>query len=196
MAPTVAQTPPLGAEWLHEVKFDGWRAQLHIDEGEGTLYSKSGADYTKRFRSLRPLISSVPVKSAVIDCELVACDEAGMPCFRTLMELGNKATLCLWCFHLLYLNGVRFMPMPIEQRKAILADIVALGDSQHMQFSGDFNDPVKLLETCERMGLEGIISKRRESPYHSGPTRDWLKTKTSAWRAANTKRFELLTKRA
>jgi len=61
---------------------------------------------------------------------------------------------------------------------------------------GDFNDPVKLLETCERMGLEGIISKRRESPYHSGPTRDWLKIKTSAWRAANRNRFELLTKRA
>lgn len=119
-----------------------------------------------------------------------------MPCFRTLMELGDKAPLCLWCFDLLYLNGVRFTPMPIEQRKAILADIIALGDSQHMQFSGDFNDPVKLLETCERMGLEGIISKRRESSYHSGPTRDWLKIKTAAWRAENTNRFELLKKRA
>jgi bifunctional non-homologous end joining protein LigD len=112
------------------------------------------------------------------------------------MQLGNKAPLSLWCFDLLYLNGVRFMPVPIEQRKAILADVVALGDSQHIQFSGDFNDPTRLLETCQRMGLEGIVSKRRGSSYHSGATRDWLKIKTAAWRAVNSNRFELLKKRA
>lgn len=196
MAPTLAKELPEGPGWLHEVKFDGWRAQVHVEQGEATLYSKSGADYTKRFRSLRPLISSIAVKSAIIDCELVACDEAGMPCFKTLMELGNNAPLCLWCFDLLYLNGVRFMPMPIEQRKAILADVIALADSQHLQFSGDFDDPVKLLETCERMGLEGIVSKRRGSAYRPGPTRDWLKIKTATWRAANAKRFELLKKGA
>lgn len=124
-------------DWLHEVKFDGWGAQVHIEQGEATIYSKSGADITKRFRSLRPLISSIPVESAIIDCKLVACDEAGIPCFRILTELGNKAPLYLWCFDLLYLNGVRFMPMPIEERKAILADVVALADSEHIQFSGD-----------------------------------------------------------
>jgi bifunctional non-homologous end joining protein LigD len=88
------------------------------------------------------------------------------------------------------------MPMPLEQRKVILADVVVLADSQHIQFSGDFDDPIKLLETCEHMGLEGIVSKRRESPYQPGPTRDWLKVKTAIWRAANVKRFELLKKRA
>jgi bifunctional non-homologous end joining protein LigD len=196
MAPTLAKIPPAGPDWLHEVKFDGWRAQVHIEQGEATIYSKSGADITKRFRSLRPLLSSIPVKSAIIDCELVVCDEAGIHCFRTLMELGNKAPLCLWCFDLLYLNGVRFMPMRIEERKAILADVVALADSPHIQFSGDFDDPVKLLETCERMSLEGIVSKRRCTPYQSGPTRDWVKVKTASWRAANVKRFELMKKRA
>jgi ATP-dependent DNA ligase len=103
------------------------------------------------------------------------------------MELGSNAPLCLWCFDLLYVNGVRFMPMPIEQRKAILADVVRQADSQHIQFSGDFDDPMK---------LEGIVSKRRESPYQSGPTRDWPKVKTAIWRAANVKRFERLKKRA
>jgi bifunctional non-homologous end joining protein LigD len=191
MAPTLAKIPPTGPEWLHEVKFDGWRAQVHLEQGEATIYSKSGADYTKRFRSLRPLLNCIPVKSAIIDCELVACDETGMPDFRTLMDLGNRApALCLWCFDLLYLNGVRFTPMPIEQRKTILADVVALADSQHLQFSGDFDDPVKLLQTCERMGLEGIVSKRRESAYRSGPTRDWLKIKTTTWRQTNRNRWE------
>lgn len=195
MAPTLAKTPPEGSEWIHEVKFDGWRAQLHIDQGEAAIYSKSGADITRRFRSLRHTIGSIPVKSAIIDCELVACDDAGMPDFRTLMELGNDApALCLWCFDLLAINGVRLMPLPLEQRKAALNDLVNDTDDEHLQFSGAFDDPVELLKVCEKMRLEGIVSKRRASPYRSGPTREWLKIKTAAWRAANTKRFELLRK--
>jgi bifunctional non-homologous end joining protein LigD len=75
MAPTLATAPPVGDEWIHEVKFDGWRAQVHIEDGAATLYSKNGADITRRFRSLRPALARVPVKSAIVDCELVACDE-------------------------------------------------------------------------------------------------------------------------
>ena len=105
MAPTLAIIPPAGPNWLHEVKFDGWRMQLHVDDGAATLYSKNGTDYTNRFRSLRPALARVPGRSAIIDCELVACDETGMPSFRTLMELGNKSpALCLWCFDLLHLS--------------------------------------------------------------------------------------------
>jgi ATP-dependent DNA ligase len=63
------------------------------------------------------------------------------------------------------------------------------GDTEHIQFSGTFADPIKLLATCERMRLEGIVSKRRDSAYRSGPTRDWLKTKMAVWRAANRDRF-------
>ena len=95
MAPTLAKMPPLGPGWLHEVKFDGWRAQFHIEAGSATLYSKNGADFTKRFRALQPTIEAIPIKSAIIDCELVACDETDMPCFQTLITLGNKASaLC------------------------------------------------------------------------------------------------------
>ena len=86
MAPTLAKTPPAGPEWLHEVKFDGWRAQVHIEAGAATLYSKNGADITRRFRSLRPALARV---RALIDCVLVACDETGMPSFRSLMNLGT-----------------------------------------------------------------------------------------------------------
>ena len=77
MAPTLAKIPPAGPDWLHEVKFDGWRMQLHVEQGEAALYSKNGTDYTKRFRALRDTIESIPVKSAIIDCELVACDDTG-----------------------------------------------------------------------------------------------------------------------
>jgi bifunctional non-homologous end joining protein LigD len=196
MAPTLAQIPPMGEDWLHEVKFDGWRAQLHIDQNEATLYSKSGADITKRFRSLRTALCEIPCRQAIIDCELVACGSDGMPCFRTLMTQGNEAPLALWAFDLLQLDGVRLTPIGLEDRREYLAELIAAADSERIQFSGAFDDPIELLKTCEKMDLEGIVSKRRGSSYHSGVTRDWLKIKTAAWRAANTKRFELLKKRA
>lgn len=191
MAPTLTKTPPAGPEWLHEVKFDGWRAQLYVDQGQATIFSKSGADITKRFRSLRPALSEIPCRQAIIDCELVACGSDGMPCFRTLMDEGNDAPLALWAF-----DGVRLMPLPLEDRREKLAKVIAATDSERIQFSGAFDDPLQLLKTCEKMGLEGIVSKRRTSPYRSGVTRDWLKVKTTAWRAANADRFELLHKRA
>ena len=195
MAPTLAKIPRTGPDWLHEAKFDGWRVQVHIDNGEVAIYSKNGADYTRRLRSLKPFLQRIQVKNAILDCELVACDESGMPCFRTLMEMGDRATLCLWCFDLLHLNGIRLMPIPLEQRKAMLADLVALTDCERLQFSGSFDDPTKLLETCQKMNLEGIVSKRRDSAYRSGPTKDWLKVKTASWRLANRGRWEMFRKR-
>ena len=99
------------------------------------------------------------------------------------------------CFDLLHLNGVRITPLPLIERKALLADLVAAVGDKHQQFSGDFTDPGALLKTCQRMKLEGIVSKRRELPYRSGPTRDWLKIKTTAWHTENRGRWELFEKR-
>jgi bifunctional non-homologous end joining protein LigD len=196
MAPTLAKILPAGPEWLHEVKFDGWRMQLHVDDDQAFLYSKNGTDYTKRFRALQPILERLPVKNTIIDCELVACDESGMPCFKTLMELGNKApALCLWCFDLLHLNGVRITPLTLVERKALLANLVLTVGDKRLQFSGDFPDPLALLRTCQRMGLEGIVSKRKDSAYRSGPTRDWLKVKTATWRTENRGRWELFEKK-
>ena len=167
----------------------------YIEGGAATLYSKNGADITRRFRSLRPALARVPVRSAIIDCELVACDETGMPSFRSLINLGNKApALCLWCFDLLSLDGIRITPLPLVKRKALLADLVAMVGDKHLQFSGDFDDPTALLHTCQRMNFEGIVSKRRELAYRSGPTRDWVKIKMATWRAENRGRWEMFEK--
>ena len=95
------------------------------------------------------------------------------------------AGLCLRCFDLLSLDGVRITPLPLHQRKAMLAKPVAAVGDVHLQFWAEFSDPIKLLATCQRMNLEGIVSKRRELAYRSGPTRDWLKVKTATWRAEN-----------
>jgi ATP-dependent DNA ligase len=118
------------------------------------------------------VIDLIPAKSAIIDCELVACDDAGLPCFRTLMDHSkNNAPLCLWAFDLLELNGVRITPLAVTDRKEALAELIMAADSEHLQFSGTFADPIKLLETCAKMGLEGIVSECQDSDYRSGPKR-------------------------
>lgn len=147
-APTLAKIPPAGRDWIPEVKFDGWCVKIHTNGDGYTLYSKKGVDYTRRFRSLAPIMRALPAKDAIIDCELVACDKRGRACFKTLIELGNKATLCLVPFDILHLNGVRLMPVGIEQRKAILETLVAKTGSKQFQFSRAFNDPNLLLADC------------------------------------------------
>ena len=112
------------------------------------------------------------------------------------MTLGGKApALCLWAFDLLYLDGVRITPLPLHDRKAMLAQVIAAADTKHMQFSGDFPDPPKLLQACENLGLEGIVSKQRDAPYRSGPTKSWIKVKAATWRAANRDRYEMFEKK-
>jgi bifunctional non-homologous end joining protein LigD len=105
MAPALTKFPPAGPEWVHEVKFDGWRAQLHVDSNSFTLCTKNGADLLQTAQPDRLYRRSIPAKNAILDCELVACGHTGLPCFRTLMELGNQATLCLIAFGLLHIEG-------------------------------------------------------------------------------------------
>ena len=151
MAPSAVQTPPIGPEWSHEAKFDGWRVQIHIEDGDAAIFSRNGADLTKRFRALLPALSEIPARRAIIDAELVACGEDGMPSFRLLMGYGKaRAPLCLWAFDLLHLNGVYIMPLPLDERREFLAELIASADTEHIQFSGTFEDPIKLLATCER----------------------------------------------
>jgi ATP-dependent DNA ligase len=84
--------------------------------------------------------------------------------------------------------------LTLVERKGLLAVLIAAAGDKHLQFSGDFPDPLALLRTCQRMKLEGIVSKRRESAYRSGPTHHWLKIKTTAWRDENRGRWELFEK--
>jgi bifunctional non-homologous end joining protein LigD len=192
MVPTVANAPPAGPDWLHEVKFDGFRVQIHLEAEHITIYSRNGADFTRRFRKLKPAISRIPAESAIMDCELVACGSECKPDFRALMSGSDQ--LCLWCFDLLALNGKQLTDAPLHKRRARLQKLLGRVASRELQFSCEFDDPWTLLEAAERMGLEGIVSKRRSSKYSSGPTRDWMNVKTAAWRAANADRGEMFEK--
>jgi len=94
MLPSLAKVPPAGEDWVHEVKFDGFPAQVHVDEGDAAIYSRIGADLTKRFRVLKPIIEMIPVRSAIIDCELVACGADGLPSFRTSWIIATPRRRC------------------------------------------------------------------------------------------------------
>lgn len=195
MAPTLAKTPPAGDEWIHEVKFDGFRAQVHVEGGDVIIYSRNGLDMTKRFRRLKETIVAIPADSVIIDCEIVACDESGQPDFRALMSRKPDCDLCLWAFDLLAVDGELVMGKPLFQRRTALQELLNEADDQGLQFSQSFHDPVKLLQAADRMGLEGIVSKRQGSIYRPGTTRDWIKVKTAAWRAAHSDRHKLFEKK-
>lgn len=188
MMPTMALSPPVGPDWLHEVKLHGLRGQIHIENGSAILYSRNGADITKQFRAASSTILGIPVDSAIIDCELVACGSDGLPSSRPLNQVP---TTCLWAFDLLYLNRNCMTAIPLSDRKAALATLVAATNDPHLQFSGDFKDPIKLLQACQIMHLEGIVSKRQVSSYRSGRTRDWLMVKTENWHAPKPARREM-----
>jgi bifunctional non-homologous end joining protein LigD len=195
-APVLKTAPPRGDGWLHEVKFDGWRAQLHKDGDAVTVYSRNGKDLTARFPTIGDALIARPAKSVIIDAELVACDDDGKPDFGALMAgTRNSGNVCAWCFDLLAHNGRDLRPLPLVKRKDILRDILNSADDDTLRYSDEFPDPEKLLAAIESMGLEGIVSKLVEQPYRSGKNPGWVKVKSKTWRAANRDRWELFEQR-
>lgn len=191
-APVLKTAPPRGDGWLHEVKFDGWRVQLHKDGDVITIYSRDGKDLTDRFSFVRDSIAALPASSAIIDAELVACDDDGKPDFGALMaRTSNSGNVCAWCFDLLAHNGRDFRPLPLVKRKDMLRDILNAADDDTLRYADEFPDPEKLLAAIESMGLEGMVSKLVEQPYRSGKNPGWVKVKSKAWRAANRDRLVL-----
>jgi bifunctional non-homologous end joining protein LigD len=157
--PILRPASPTGSDWLHEVKFDGWRLQIHKSEGQVKLYSRRGVDMAKRFPDLRDSCLYLP--DAVIDGELVACDTDGKPDFLALRQPHPK--LCVWCFDLLAVAGKDIREQPLSHRREQLRELLIATDDDRLRFSEEFPDPVKLLKVVEKMGLEGVISKRRTS---------------------------------
>jgi len=132
----------------------------------------------------------IPASSAIIDAEAVACDEAGKPDFKALMENATGA-LCAWCFDLMELNGQDMRSLPLLERRVQLRHLLAKADENALRYSDEFEDPLKLLAAAEREGLEGIVSKLNYQPYRSGKNPGWIKVKCRSWREANRNRWEM-----
>jgi bifunctional non-homologous end joining protein LigD len=190
--PTIAKAIPRGDDWLHEPKLDGYRFQIVKDGPVVRLYSRRGYDWTKRLASLAGTLAGIRCTSAVIDGELVFPAADGRPDFYRLqsaMTSNRQHELAVFAFDLLHHGGEDLRPAPLIDRRLQLTELVARSSVPCLHLVWGFDDGAKLLQAAERQGLEGIVSKRQASAYRSGPSRDWVKVKTAAWREANRERW-------
>jgi bifunctional non-homologous end joining protein LigD len=178
---TSIEKVPSGERWLHEIKFDGYRVQVHLRDAAVKVFTRRGNDWTNRFRKIAADIWHVGAGSAVIDGEVVVPATNGTTDFSVLQnELKGRSTkIVLVAFDLLYLNGYDLRKLPLFERKALLKKILAETD---VQFSESFEVDGRAMfnHACE-IGLEGVVSKVRDSRYLSGRSNDWVK-KTCAQR--------------
>jgi bifunctional non-homologous end joining protein LigD len=166
---------PAGDRWLHEIKFDGYRVQLHIVNADIKVFTRRGNDWTKRFRKVAADAYLINAKSAIIDGEIVVPAADGTTDFSVLQnELKGKSDkIVMVAFDLLYLNGQDVRTLPLFERKALLQKLIA---KSAIQFSESFElDGREMFRHACKTGLEGVVSKVRDSRYPTDRTNDWVK---------------------
>jgi len=188
--PTKADSPPSGVVWLHEIKHDGFRLVARKDGDHVRLYSRPGNSLTERFPLIVEALLRLRSRSCIIDGEAVCCDDRGVPSFERILYRRHDASAFLYAFDLIEFNGDDLRREPLEVRKATLASVVAKAApgvrlNEHIEADG----PTVFVHAC-KMGLEGIVSKRKDSRYTSGRSTDWLKSKNPASEAVRREREE------
>jgi bifunctional non-homologous end joining protein LigD len=178
--PTKTDKLPSGDPWLHEIKHDGFRIIARKDGGRVQLYSRPGNDMTRRFPLIAEALARLRSRSCIIDGEAVACDDDGLASFERIRYRQHDGDVFLYAFDLIELNDDDLRRDPLEVRKATLASVLAkaaagLRLNEHLEGDG----PTVFAHAC-KMGLEGIVSKRKDSMYRSGRSSDWLKMKNPA----------------
>jgi bifunctional non-homologous end joining protein LigD len=183
---SLVASPPTGARWLHEIKFDGYRLQARIEAGRVALMTRSGHDWTGKFGDrVTSALRALPIEGAVLDGELVVENETGASDFSALqsdLAEGRDDRFLLYLFDALFLDGYDLRGAPLIQRKALLETILGgAGASDPLRFSPHFDEDGDLMmpHVC-RLGLEGIVSKLRDAPYSSGRSKSWRKSKCAS----------------
>ena len=181
---TLVMAPPEGETWLHEIKFDGYRLVAVITDGTVRLFTRYGKDWTDKFPSIRAALERLPVAQAVLDGEAVVLDERGISNFQALqnaLDGGNVAPV-YYVFDMPYCEGFDITRAPLFKRKELLQRICrALGhETRSIRFSDHMLGHGKTFyeQACEN-SLEGVMSKRADSPYEQRRTTAWVKSKCS-----------------
>jgi bifunctional non-homologous end joining protein LigD len=182
---TPVDRPPGGEGWCHEIKFDGYRVQLRVEDGEAALKTRKGLDWTDKFGAIAKEASSLP--DVLIDGEVVALDHNGAPDFSTLQAAlsdGKSENLIFFAFDLLFAGGMDLRSLPLGERKAQLKRLLearakskagSIRYVEHFEVGGD-----AIMESARKLSLEGIVSKKLSAPYRSGRSDDWTKAKCRA----------------
>jgi bifunctional non-homologous end joining protein LigD len=177
----LVEQPPSGADWVYEVKFDGYRMQLRVQDGKAVLRTRKGLDWTGKFAAIAKAGGKLP--DSLLDGEIVALDHNGAPDFAALQAAlsdGKTDALVFFAFDLLFADGEDLRALPLLARKARLEKLLKRASNslryvEHFTSGGD-----AILKSACRMSLEGIVSKRGDAPYRAGRGEDWTKAKCRA----------------
>ncbi|WP_313618027.1 DNA ligase D [Agrobacterium sp.] len=182
---TLKPKPPAGDGWLHEIKFDGYRLQAHIRNGQVTLLTRSGLDWSDRFGTrLSKALADLPVSSAIIDGEIVVERDNGASDFSALqsdLSEGHSDRFVYYAFDMIYLDGHNLVDAALIDRKILLENLIRnQKDGSVLRYSAHFGESGELvLSHACRLSLEGVVSKKRDGKYISGRKGQWIKSKCS-----------------
>jgi bifunctional non-homologous end joining protein LigD len=180
MLATPEESVPHGGGWVHEIKWDGYRIVAYLRAGEGaTLKTRRGQNYTERFKNVASALPrALRTPDCVLDGEVCALDDRGRPSFSAMQQAKPGTPIVYFVFDLLELEGEPLVDLPLHERRARLERLLDKRNKT-VRHSETFDDGEALLEAAREQELEGILSKRSESPYRVGRrTREWLKIKT------------------
>ena len=174
--------PPSADGWVHEIKFDGYRIQMRIEDGDVALKTRKGLDWTDKFPAIARAAAKLP--DAIIDGEIVALNKNGDPDFSAMQAAlsdGNTDRLVFFAFDLLFAEGEDLRPLPLLERKERLRKLLgrsAKSTRAPIRYVEHFDaDGEQVLDSAREAGLEGIISKQADAPYRAGRGSGWLKIK-------------------
>jgi ATP-dependent DNA ligase len=191
--PSKAERPPSGSDWIHEVKQDGYRLMVRRDGDRVRCFTKNGHDWADRFPSIVEAARGFTNTTFLIDGEAVILNEDGASDFQALRGRGRGSEVVLVAFDLLEHVGIDLRDMPLIERKRRLRTMLlgktkkwrAIQYGQHLTGDGP-----AIFKHVSQMGLEGIVSKRTDAPYRSGPSKTWLKSKNPESEAVRREREE------
>ena len=175
--PTRADHAPVADGWVHEIKHDGFRLQIHARKDRVRLYTMTGVNWTERYPWIAQDVARLNIDHAIIDAECCCDGENGITDFNRLQSRTHDALAYAYAFDLLAIDGADTRGLPLSERKAALAHLLrkakpGIRYSEHLTGDGRV-----IFERACMMGLEGIVSKRLNSPYRSGRVKSWLKVK-------------------
>ncbi len=181
LATLVAAAPPDAAEWLYEIKFDGYRLLVRNDTSGARLLTRNGHDWTSKLRALQSAFERLKLPPGWYDGEIVVPNEAGIPDYGALQQafdMQRTSDVVLYLFDVPYVAGHDLRSAPLQARRQVLKGLLAASSSDHVRFSEAFDAaPQSVVASACKLGLEGVIAKRRNSSYRSSRSADWVKLK-------------------
>jgi bifunctional non-homologous end joining protein LigD len=176
--PTRADKPPVGPDWIHEIKHDGYRMIVRKKDGRVRLFSRRGYDWTDRYPLIREAVARLRPSALVLDGEAVCCDPDGTANFERLHSRARDGRVFLYAFDLLELGATDMRRQPLEERRGRLQHLMRKIPGPGVQFNEHIDgDGATIFAHACRLGFEGIVSKHRARPYRAGPTNSWIKVK-------------------